>query len=278
MAVATRIQTDVDCALELDGIACGRLNAVAGGDVVADVTSGPAKNIKTPFVEPVTLEVGFNMSKPVYEWIASSWAGSAAPRDFSIILAGANLERTSDRVYAKAIITETTVCALVAAGPRPVAKAATLTVRLQAERASEQPAQGVLSPESGRRNKALSSNFKLEIDGLECTFVTAIDSFTVKADPVSGSIDFPNLRVTIPTARAAGWKEWHQDAVVNGKQVRKSGRVTLYALDLATEICHVELTDLGICALRRSPLPVRGDEISRLTADLYCDEMKFVYV
>jgi len=223
MAVATRIQIDVNCALELDGIACGRLNAVAGGDVVADVISGPAKDINTPFVEPVTLEVGFNMSNAVYDWIASSWAGTAKPKDFSIALADANLESTSNRQYLKALITETTVGALVAAGPRPVAKAATLTVRLQAGSASERPAQGRLGPET-KRNKALSSNFKLDIDGIDCTYVSAIDPFTVKADPVSGAIEFPNLRVTIPAARAAGWKEWHQDAVVDVKQARVGGR------------------------------------------------------
>src|SRR5262249_39093697 len=152
-----------------------------GGDVVADVISTPAglgnpdaKDIKTPFVEPVTLEVGFNMSQPVYDWIASSWAGAAVPRDFTILLADASFVGTSNRQYFKALITETTVGALVAAGPRPVAKAATLTVRLQAERTSEQPTQNVLSPESGRRNKVMSSNFKLEIDGLECAYVSAI--------------------------------------------------------------------------------------------------------
>jgi hypothetical protein len=124
------------------------------------------------------------------------------------------------------------------------------------------------------------SHFRLELDGLDCSHVTKIDSFTVEvqADVTSAGIVFPDLRVTVAAdgAAAATWQSWFTDFVVDGRNedaLEKSGAIVFLAPDLHGEIARVTLHNVGISALRRVPLGA-GDAVRRLAADLYCERME----
>ena len=125
----------------------------------------------------------------------------------------------------------------------------------------------------------LPSNFRLEISGLDCKFVTKIDSFTVKQTFASGigvgrdfevqfgKLEFPNLSITLSEAHAQSWIDWHNDFVIMGKnseENEKSGSLIFLSPDLSTELGRVNFHNLGI--FRLSFDPAEADQINSVTA------------
>ncbi len=147
----------------------------------------------------------------------------------------------------------------------------------------------LIIPKPSPQKRFLPSNFRLEIDGLDCSKVSKIDSFTVKqsivADPIGetrdvpnepGKLDFPNLRITLAEAGAATWTAWFDDFVLKGnndESAEKGGRIVFLAPDLKQELGRIELHNLGIFALRH-PAPA-AEAVSRVVAELYCERMEF---
>ena len=79
-------------ALELDGLHCGFLSAFEGGNITADVVSelmGPdliqRKHLAGLRVEPITIECGLDMAKPLYDWISAMLDGKALRKNGAII-------------------------------------------------------------------------------------------------------------------------------------------------------------------------------------------------
>jgi hypothetical protein len=60
----------------------------------------------------------------------------------------------------------------------------------------------------------------------------------------------------------------------NSEADEKNGSIVLLATDMKTEICRVDLFNVGIFALRRRFQPEQ-DEVPKLTAELYCERMQF---
>jgi hypothetical protein len=290
MSTITRI-APASPTLSLDGHDCGFLLSAAGGDLVAPVLTDRAgrtgegrKTIGSPSLEPVRLELGLSMEPPVYDWISGSWTPNAMPREVSIFLTDGQLMKKLERRFNEAIVTETTVSALDGASKLPV----TLSVSFAAARATEGPVSGKVGPPSTKPRRAMACNFRLDIAGLDCTRVMSIDAFTVKRqlagdsrDMVrdAGPVEFPDLRVTMAERGSDSWQAWFQSFVVDGTSAEgdeKQGSITLLTPDLSAEICSIELSNLGIFALRRSPMTSTADKVSTFTAELYCESMRFM--
>jgi hypothetical protein len=161
-----------------------------------------------------------------------------------------------------------------------------MTVRFAAETTIEAPASGPVAQPTGTPRKTTQSNFRFELDGLDSATVSKIDAFTVKR-PLAGdprdyskepaNVEFPNLRVTVNEAHGESWTDWFQRFVVQGENSEadeKNGSIVLLATDMKTEICRVDLFNVGIFALRRRFQPEQ-DEVPKLTAELYCERMQF---
>src|SRR5512133_418090 len=97
-------------AIDLDGVTQGWLQDTAGGSAVADVIdekqsagSFTKKHIGNPKYEDITVQIGFSMSKAIYDWIAASWKMNFARKDGSIIAADFNLEAKQQREFFHAL-------------------------------------------------------------------------------------------------------------------------------------------------------------------------------
>ena len=137
------------------------------------------------------------------------------------------------------------------------------------------------SKQSGKRWHV--SDFRLEIDGLDCTNVRRIDSFAVRSAPTAddtgdhrepqkqpGVLDFPDLSITIARTSARSWLDWHDDFVVkgnNGQAREKSGSLVLLSRK-KREVARVDLFNLGVYR-------VAPDRSGDVTARLYCERMEF---
>ncbi len=131
------------------------------------------------------------------------------------------------------------------------------------------------------------SNFRLQIDGLDCTKVSRIEAFTVRrpievvtSGPTTslsaGRVDFPDLRITLAPTSALSWSAWHADFVVaghNGPAFERSGSISLLSANLQ-ELARIDLAGLGIFRVTApEPDPKQQNWITHVVADLYCEHM-----
>jgi phage tail-like protein len=278
----------------LQGVKCGFVKAVDGGGVSAEVIEeklGPdyfvKKHIGQPKYEDVVLTIGFDMVQDIYDWIAASWKQNYSRKDGSVIVTDASLQAKSERQFFHALISEVSFPALDASSK----DAAYLTVKYSPEYTREVKAAGkLIAPKQPAQKRFVTSGFRLELEGLDCTKVSKIDSFTVSqaftADDIGqsrdivkepGKLDFPSLRITLVEAGAATWAQWFDDFVLKGnndESKEKRGRIVFLAPDLKQELGRIELYNVGIFALRH---PVAtGDQVARAVADLYCERMELV--
>lgn len=280
-------------ALTLDGAQCGFVKSVKGGDTVAPVVQeavGPSffvkKHIGAPAVEDFVAEIGFAMAQDVYDWIAASWKMNYARKDGSVVAADQNLQARSERQFFNALLTETTIPALDASSK----DAAYLTIKFSPEYTRTRKGSGKLAVPAAKQKLFLPANFRLELDGLDCTHVSKIDAFTVKQTVVRdtigdardfteepGKLEFPNLRVTMAETGIATWETWFEDFVVKGNNddsKEKSGAIVFLAPDLKSELGRVKLFNVGIFALRGAAQQAHDESARRVIAELYCERME----
>jgi hypothetical protein len=302
MALATDARAYVagNHLLQLDGVNVGFLRSVEGGDAYGEVVTESAggtyfqkKHIGSVRYSDVEMELGWSLTKPIYEWIAASWEMNYARKDGKLVALDYNMTATSEREFFNALITETTIPACDAASKEP----AYLTVRFQPEytRSKKPSTRRFAATAFGKDARMwLPSNFRLEIPGLDCSKVSRVDSFTVK-QPVQqeaigdgrdyalepGRIVFPDLKITLPERSVESWAAWHQDFVVNGRNDEgheKGGRLVFLSADRKQELADVTFFNLGIYSLKKESDQAGADAIRRYTAALYCEKMELNYL
>jgi hypothetical protein len=281
-------------ALELDGTMCGFLKSVEGGAVTAEVIveamgSSPfrKKHIGAPEYEEFVLRLDLSLDKAVYRWIAGTWAGKSPRHDGSIIAVSSQQKAVSERQFFRALVSEVTVPAADASSKEP----GFLTVKLMPEFQRAKAGSGASAKVSVAKQKSwLPANFKLEIDGLDCTKVTKVDALTfrqhVAESPVGEvrdfragrtQLEFPNLRITLPESASQTWTTWFDDFVVkglNGDENEKSGKLSFLSPDRKDVLAEVSFFNLGIFRLEPEPQPVDAQTIARIGAELYCERME----
>ncbi len=285
--------------LTLDGVKVGFVKSVEGGDVTAEVINeavGPDyivhKHIGKPKYEDFEIQVGFNMGKPLYEWIRQSWTAKYQRMKGSIITTDFNYQPKSEQQFFEALITATTIPAVDAASKDP----GYLTVRFAPEYTRPGKPGGKSDPgtgDKGMQKTFLPANFRLEIDGLNCKGVSRIESFTVKQTAVKddvgetrdqkkepGKLEFPNLKITLAEKGAEAWLAWHDAFVVQGKNDQKSeknGSLTLLSPNLKEELLTIRFYNMGIFSLKSEKGEANNEAIRHLVAELYVEKMDFEY-
>ena len=280
--------------LMLGTTSCGLLKSISGGGATAEVISenGPdhftRKNLGHVRYEDISLDVSFSADKALWDWVTASWDAKFQRKDGSIAVCNYNMEVQSQREFRSALLTETTFPALDAASKDP----GYVRLKLSPEIVTVKKGSGKLSGNYAKASSLfMPRNFRLQIDGLDCTKVSRIDSFTVKQavaiDDVGearsyakepGRIEFPNLKITLAEVAAQSWRDWMEKFVIegnNGPESEKNGVLTFLSPNLKTELAKIELSHLGIFKLSEDAVAAGSEGIHRVTAELYCEEMKF---
>ena len=185
MPVVTRSYVAGNFLLKLDGADTGFVKSIDGGAIHADVIDEPGgasffvkKHIGPPKYEEFAVQTGWWMGKTLYEWIAASWKMNYQRKNGSIVAYDVTLEARSEREFLNALITEVRFPALDGASKEQVC----MTVKFGPELIRHKKASGTAAMPlvKAAQEMWLAANFRLEIDGLDCTKVTAVDSFTVR--------------------------------------------------------------------------------------------------
>jgi len=272
------------------------LRKASGGNVVGRVVAFASGN--EPIVEKqldgtttddIRVELGMAMSSGLFEWIAASWGPNPPSLDGAVLSCDLTYTVRSEREFVAALISETTF---------PALDAASKTTGYLGLRVTPRSVLPAVDPGTklnfgiGIKPKLwLTSNFQLHIDGINATKVSRIAPFVVRR-PVevissggtttlqAGMVDFPPLRVTLSMAGADSWFDWYEDFVLNGNNgpaAERKGSISLLAPSLKDEIARVDLEGLGIYRLTTDKdEDAPPDQIARVTAHLYCEQMTLV--
>jgi hypothetical protein len=285
--------------LNLDGVKTGFLKSVDGGGIVGDVVSESSgasyytkKHIGNVKYEDININIGFSMTKAIYDWIAASWMMNYQRKNGAIVACDYKLDAKTQREFFNALITETTLPACDGSSKEP----AYLSIKFAPEYTRYSKASGKAAGEYGKNEQKmwLPSNFRLEIDGLDCTKVNKVDSFTIKqsvqTDAIGdardyavepGKLEFPNLKISMAEVTADSWWAWHKDFVIDGNNDEareKGGRLVFLSPNRQTELAEVKFSNLGIFKINADKAEANADSIKRVKAELYCEKMEFNYL
>lgn len=281
--------------LKLEGVECGHIRSVIGGNATADVISEPPgpdlvvkKHLGAVKYEDIVMQIDISLAQVVYDWIATTLKGTHQPKKGSIILANNDGIALSTLEFVNALISEVDIPAMDARSR----DLSFMNLKLTSELTSySQGGTKVSKTEAEGAKRWMSANFRLQIDGLDCTHVNYIDPFLITSTFVSPNIgeprDFeqqpiqlnvPNLKVSLSESSAQLWYAWHEDFVIkgnNGADKLKNGTLTFLAQDQTKELAHINFFNLGIFSLAPN---LRGEEaIRHVTAEMFCERVEFVY-
>lgn len=282
-------------ALTLDGSEGGFVKSAQGGTIRGEVAThdlGPEqvqrKHITTLTYEPLEIEVEMGICRALYEWIQVSFEKGFVTRTAELIVVDANQQARATREFGDAYLSEVAFPTLDAASKDP----AYMTVKITPETIRYSPGDGSQVRGTGSTSrKWLSSNFRFELGDLPCDRVTEIDSFTwrqvVMASEVGqfrapvkqpAHVEVPNLRVTFSMQDLDAWMDWHRTFLIDGQWSEEhelSGSITLLAPDLKEELATIELMNVGLISLEVGAQEANKEQVSRVTVELYVQEMKF---
>jgi hypothetical protein len=193
--------------------------------------------------------------------------------------------------FSQALITEVGFPALDAASK----DAAQIALKITPEFTQRAPGSGAKTSASlpkGMQKQWLRSNFRLTIDGLDCTRVNRVEPVIVRQavaeDQVGelrdyerqpSALDVGDLVVTLPESDAQNWYAWHHDFVIQGyagSQFEKTGKLELLASNLKDVVFELAFKGLGIHRLAAErPQEATAQGISRVRASMYCEELTF---
>ncbi|HEV8399315.1 MAG TPA: twin-arginine translocation signal domain-containing protein [Gemmatimonadales bacterium] len=273
--------------LSLDGVQCGFVKSLEGGNITAEVISEPAssgtfanKRLGAARVEPFKIAADFSMAGKLFSWIAAAAAGTARRQDGVVIACDYDNNAKSQREFSEGLITEIGFPACDAASK----DAAVVTVVFQPQTVHVGKGSGKVAwaLKQGAQKLWVASNFRLEIDGLDCTKVNKVDAITIRqaAADQGGALDVPNLKVTLSEVSATTWVAWHDDFVIKGNNddgQEKGGRLVFLSPNLQTELASLVFHNLGIFRLTDEKQEANAPAIKRLTAELYCEKMELSY-
>jgi len=274
--------------LVLDGVGIGFLRSADGGSPIGTVVSEKLdaspiakKHLGGIAYSPLVMQCGPGVGSALFDWINASWRGQAQPKDGSIVTADVNLTAMSQRDFVRALIAETTIPALDGSSKDAVY----LTVTLTPQFTRDSKPSGRVTGDVAKQKLWTAANFRIRIDGLDCTRVVRVDALTVRqkigdagdarADRQAGQLEFPNLNITMSMVGSDTWLAWFDDFVLKGnndQSKEKNGSIALLSPDMKDELLRIDLFNLGIFAIQRTD--TASDRLARLTAQLYCERME----
>jgi len=261
--------------LDLGGRSVPVKASEGGARVGLVVTSAPSagsifseKHLSGARYEPIVVTTSSNDTRPLFDWITTAWRGTVAKKNGAVIRADGNGTPRDKREFVNGVLIETTIPMLDGSSRNP----ADFTLRIAPELTRDVAPPTTLPISPVGRDQFMSSNFRLAINGLDCTRVSKIDSFTVKQKLSPNIVEYPNIRIELSAASVASWRTWFQSFVVDGHSSstdEKAGTLSFLSPDLSRVLATISFFNLGIFRLETVP----ASEPSRVVADLYCERM-----
>jgi phage tail-like protein len=280
-------------ALEIDGTTAGWLFSCEGGEIHAEVISEVSGDDPVTRKRPgrvkygdITLKCGTGMSKALYQWITETLDQRHSRKSGAIIAADFNFKEHSRLEFQNALLTEVGMPALDAASK----DAAKMTIKISPEVLKQVPGSGrAVKIDPRVQKKWLPANFRLQIDGLDCSRVNKIEALTIKQKVTESAVgevgrlepaavEVPNLVLTLAESHSQTFYDWFEEFVLKGNSTQdreKGGSLEYLAADLQEVLFTLTFQNLGIFKIAPDKSEAGGEAIRRVKAEMYCEQMKF---
>jgi phage tail-like protein len=283
-------------AFSVDGQFAAYIKKVSGGTSKGEVathnlgtTNIQKKHLATITHEPVTMEIGMGMGKPLWEWIKASFDKSFQTKTCALTAADFNYKAMATRVFQDAYIKKVTLPALD--GSNKEAGYFTIEIDPYIIRYEAAGGEELKGEENANTKKWLCSNFRFEVSGLEdaCKRISKVESLTweqkVVKDEVgafreptkhAAALTVPNIKLTMSMADIGLWADWHKSFVIDGKCTdsdEKQATLTLLGPDLQEELCNITFNHVGIISLEQDALEANAEKVASFTVEMYAEEM-----
>jgi phage tail-like protein len=294
MALTKRGYVSSHFALELSGGFAGFLKSVDGGNLKAPVMTEPAgadnyvhKHIGSPDFDEISFQIGLSTSVAVNQWIKDSWGKEYARKDGAIHSCDFNYKSVSTRTFTNALITEVGFPALDGTSK----EAAYLNIKIKPEevkfkKGDKQVVRGTFTE---NQKVWVPSNFRIELDQLNCKYISKVDAFTLKqtvtryeigetrnAQLEPTKLEYPNLTFYIAESHAGDWMKWAEDFILNGNNEKeKQGAIHFLSPNLQSEIGSMKLHNVGCFSIGVEKSEAGAESIKRVKVELYVEEMDF---
>lgn len=283
--------------LELGGQFTGWVNSVQGGHATAEVmpASTGFRGVETKHIagvkyEDVIVTCGTGMSANWYDWIKASLAGQTVLRDGAVVTCDFNFNEVARLAWSSAAITEVGFPACDAASK----DAAKMTVKFAPEMTRFVPKQGARfgpNVKLAKEGRWLPANFRLQIDGLDCSRINKIEAISAKTvygaaqsrslpGQASGRPQprISNLIATLPEAYSEGFYKWYRAFVVEGQQGaqgEKTGKLEYLTPDLQAALFGLTFPHLGILKWTPSVMAAGVAAVRQVQVEMYCGGLGF---
>jgi hypothetical protein len=275
------------CGLELDGVKAGGLQSVSGGAVVGKVFvskkgKNPKKHVGLVSLEDISITAGTGMSKAFYEDVAALVRGDAPLYRGRITTRDGNGSVTSVRRFVRALFSEVEFPTVDASDT----DAALMTVKISPLGYFADPKAGPQQPtpstQTWRRN-----NFRLLIDGVDCSHVSRIQSIAIRepvpqppiggpGPPVYSPTKYSDLVITMPASAATSLYKWNERVLVDLKTDNRSGQLEFLSVT-AGVLFRLKLFGLGIFRVEPTKISADSDDLPEVTASIFCERMSFSF-
>jgi hypothetical protein len=285
---------------QLDGIDCGMIQKIEGGNISAEVVNlanssgywnykhlGPIK------IADFKLQMAGIQGGPVYDWIKAALDMNHLYKAGGIYAYDFNQKCKSIREFQNALLTEIGLPACDGGAKEP----GYLSLSFAAESVSTKPGDDSHSPGAVNMNqKGLNgANFRLTIDKVKDKVkrIAKVDALTVKMgvqrddigdarvmEMVPGKIDFPNLVCHVAEIDADPWYAWHEDFVVKGncgEDMHTTAELVYYNQAFTKELVRVTMKDIGIFNLTADAEEDHKDAIKRVKAEMYMQTLEIAF-
>jgi phage tail-like protein len=282
--------------LELDGARTGLFRSIEGGSIKTDVMTYQNganydrwRQLGKPKYEDIKLQIGMSMSRPFYAWIKDFFTGVATRKTGAICAADFNYVERARREFKGALIKELTFPKLDGQDKA----AAYMTVGVAVEEIVFKPGDNeVLLPGGGTENQKIwtANNFRLKIDGFDCSYVSKVDSFTIKQNIIeyhTGSqrapiktpsqVDFPNITFYVPLSKADEFiKHFNKRGVKGEVPGRLTGMIQVFDQGKA-DTFTLNFKGADFLSVTPDKHDATSEEIKHMKVEMYVEGMTFKY-
>lgn len=299
-AAANKSFTTGNVALEIDGQVAGFVSSAEGGLAFGDVVKVAGedfffkKQLGNSGYRDIRLEIGTGVDKSVFNVIALALQGQPVQLNGALLRTDHNFNVTSRLEFFNAQITEVTFPAADATSKDP------FRVSIVLSPGHTSFSRGTFGKVAGgsitKPKVAITSSYRLSIDGLMTKRVTKVEALTIKLPrmnfggdntdcincaqytPITPArVDFPHVVMTLPELDAGPVYNWFDDFVLSGNNEdsqEKGGTLEFLTPNLQAPLFTIKFKNLGIFEL--APVVGSADNVARLMAAMYCEAMEFV--
>jgi tail tube protein gp19 len=248
------------------------------------------KSLAIPKMEDGKFTLNFSEQKTaVWDWLQASMDGAHTYRDGAVHACDFDYKEMAVTEFKQALITEWSMPALDAKSKEQIM--CTLAIKPETVRQVKGSGSKFQAPMDFAQKKFLCANFRVNIDGLDCSHINKVEGFSFKqkvqenpvghlreAEIIPTALEYGNLKFTLSAAFAQSWIDWHQQFVIDGNNdeaFEKGGTIELLAPNMKDVLKTFTLKNLGINKISKEKMEANKDAVAGIIAEVYCEQYTF---